>query len=247
MGAYEPDEDLARGVEDLGHQPEVVAADVEHGPRPDGVRVREVAADVDEVLPLRPGSHLEPRPERHLGLRMPFPELPEPPPGDDPHRSMFAYCELARMRAVVTRSQWDVRPSPRWPRRPVGWFRSGGGMSRRSHISRTRRSQIAHEARRACSLAQARGRTVDEIQEELLRSFPGELAAGEARMYAHGWTVGVVREGLQALAAEEGLESSGLQYVDVTRWLRGEVYPRESLERLCRLFRCHQAQLGWPP
>jgi hypothetical protein len=117
----------------------------------------------------------------------------------------------------------------------------------RSQVSRTRRSQIAHEARRACSLAQADGRTVDEIQEELLRTFPGELAAGEARMYALGWTVGVVREGLQALAAEEGLEPSGLQDIDVSRWLRGEVYPRESLERLCRLFRCHQAQLGWPP
>lgn len=96
------------------------------------------------------------------------------------------------------------------------------------------------------SVAQARGRTVDEIQDELLRAFPDELAAGEARMFAHGWTVGVVREGLQALAAEDGLEWSGLQDVDVTRWLRGEVYPRESLERLCRLFRCHQAQLGWP-
>jgi hypothetical protein len=118
---------------------------------------------------------------------------------------------------------------------------------RGNQISRTRRSEIAHEARRACSVAQARGRTVDEIQEELLRTFPGELAAGEARMYAHGWTVGVVKEGLQALAAEDGLEWSGLQDVDVARWLRGEVYPRESLECLCRLFRCHQAQLGWPP
>jgi hypothetical protein len=118
---------------------------------------------------------------------------------------------------------------------------------RGNHVSRTRRSEIAHEARRICSIAQARSRTVDEIQEELLRAFPGELTAGEARMYAHGWTVGVVREGLQALAAEAGLEWSGLQDVDVSRWLRGEVYPRESLERLCRLFRCHQAQLGWPP
>jgi hypothetical protein len=118
---------------------------------------------------------------------------------------------------------------------------------RGNQISRTRRSEIAHDARRNCSIAQARGRTVDEVQAELLRSFPGELAAGEARMYAHGWTVGVVREGLQALATEEGLEWSGLQDVDVSRWLRGEVYPRESLERLCRLFRCHQTQLGWPP
>jgi hypothetical protein len=118
---------------------------------------------------------------------------------------------------------------------------------RGDQITRTRRSEITHEARRACSVAQARGRTVDEIQEELLRTFPGELAAGEARMYAHGWTVAVVREGLQALAAADGLEWSGLQDVDVARWLRGEVYPRESLERLCRLFRCHQAQLGWPP
>jgi hypothetical protein len=118
---------------------------------------------------------------------------------------------------------------------------------RGNQITRTRRSEIAHEARRACSVAQASGRTVDEIQEQLLRTFPGELAPGEARMYAHGWTVGVVREGLQALAAEDGLEWSGLQDVDVARWLRGEVYPRESLECLCRLFRCHQAQLGWPP
>jgi hypothetical protein len=120
-------------------------------------------------------------------------------------------------------------------------------MVKRSQISRTRRAQIAHEARRAASVAQAHGQTIDAIQEELLRSFPGELAPGEARMYAHGWTVGVIREGLEGLAAKEGLDSSSLQDVDVSRWLRGEVYPRESLDRLCRLFRCHQAQLGWPP
>jgi hypothetical protein len=120
-------------------------------------------------------------------------------------------------------------------------------MVKRSQVSRTRRAQIAHEARRAASLGQAGGRTIDEIQEDLLRSFPAELAPGEARMHAHGWTVGVVREGLQALADDDGLEWSGLQDVDVSRWLRGEVFPRESLDRLCRLFRCHQAQLGWPP
>jgi hypothetical protein len=99
-------------------------------------------------------------------------------------------------------------------------------------ISRSRRQQVAQEARRIWGLAQVRGRTVDEVQEELLRSFPGEIGAGEARMFAHGWTVGVVREGLQALAAEDGLDLSGLQDADVWRWLRGEVYPRESLTRL---------------
>src|SRR5215470_1114865 len=93
MGSHEPDVDLVSQVGDLGHQPEVVATDVEHRPPPDGVRVREVATDVDEVLPLRPGGHLKPGPERHLGLRMPFPELLEALPGDDPHRAMFAYRE----------------------------------------------------------------------------------------------------------------------------------------------------------
>jgi len=119
-------------------------------------------------------------------------------------------------------------------------------VGRRSPISRTRRQEIAQGARRIYSVAHAVGRTVDEIQGELLHAFPGELAAGEARMYAHGWTVRTVREGLQALAAERGLDCGDLQDADVWRWLRGEVYPRESLERLCRLFRCHQAQLGWP-
>ena len=98
-----------------------------------------------------------------------------------------------------------------------------------------------------CSLARTQGQTVGEIQTELLRRFPGELAAGEARMYAHGWTVTTVREGVQALAAADGLDASGLQDADVRRWLRCEVYPRNSLERLCRFFRCHQSQLGWPP
>jgi tetratricopeptide (TPR) repeat protein len=69
---------------------------------------------------------------------------------------------------------------------------------------------------------------------------------GEARMYAHGWTVSVIREGMQALAAEEGLDASGLRDDDVWRWLRGEAFPGDSLRRLCRLFRCHPAQLGWP-
>ncbi len=98
-------------------------------------------------------------------------------------------------------------------------------MARRSEVGRARRAQIAHEARRISSLGQARGLTVNQVQADLLRSFPGELAAGEARMYAQGWTVSVVREGLQALAAEDGLDASGLQDVDVARWLRGEVYP----------------------
>jgi tetratricopeptide (TPR) repeat protein len=120
-------------------------------------------------------------------------------------------------------------------------------MKANGRISRARRQQISQRAREISALAGVRGRTCDQIQDELLRSFPGELSMGEARMYANGWTVGVVREGLQALAAEEGLDCSGLQDADVWRWLRGEVFPRDSLERLCRLFHCHQAQLGWPP
>jgi hypothetical protein len=121
-------------------------------------------------------------------------------------------------------------------------------VGHRVSISRTRRQEIAREARRISSLARAQGVLVDEIQETLLRAFPGELGAGEARMHGEGWTVGVIREGLQALAEARGLEASGLQDADIWRWLRGEMCPRsDSLERLCRLFRCHQAQLGWPP
>src|SRR3982074_2585266 len=100
MGTYQPYEDLVGGVCDLGHQSEVITADVEHCPPPDGVRVREVAADVDEGLPLCSGGHLEPRPERHLGLRIPFPELLEPPPGDDPHRH---HVRILRTRAATHR------------------------------------------------------------------------------------------------------------------------------------------------
>lgn len=121
-----------------------------------------------------------------------------------------------------------------------------GAIGRQSLISRTRRQEIAQGARRIYAIAHAAGRSVDEIQAELLRTYPGELAAGEARMYAHGWTVRTVREGVQALASGDGLDCDSLQDADVWRYLRGEVYPREHLDRLCRLFRCHQAQLGWP-
>src|SRR5947208_12253770 len=118
-------------------------------------------------------------------------------------------------------------------------------MDRHGRLTRARRQEIHHEARRICALAQTRGLTVDERQDELLRSFPGELAPGEARMHAEGWNVSFTREGLQALAAEDGLDAAGLQDADVLRWLRNEVRPeRGSLQRLCRLFRCHQARLG---
>jgi hypothetical protein len=33
---------------------------------------------------------------------------------------------------------------------------------------------------------------------------------------------------------------------EVWRWLRGQVRPCEWLPRICRLFQCHQARLGWP-
>ena len=96
MRAYKSDEDLVCSVGDLRYKPKVVPPDVEHGPRPDRIGVGEVAADVDEMLPLGAGSHLEPGSERYLGLRMPFPELLEALPGDDPHCSMFAYREPLR-------------------------------------------------------------------------------------------------------------------------------------------------------
>jgi tetratricopeptide (TPR) repeat protein len=66
-------------------------------------------------------------------------------------------------------------------------------------------------------------------------------------MYAMGWTIRVIREGLRRLASIEGLDASPLEDGDIWRWLRGEVFPRDSLDRLCRLFQCHQTQIGWPP
>jgi hypothetical protein len=96
------------------------------------------------------------------------------------------------------------------------------------------------------SLARTRGRTTDQTQKELLAAFPSELQIGEARMYAEGWTVRTVREGLVGLTKDEGQDASHLEDGDVWRWLRGEVYPRDWLARLCKLFRCHQVDLGWP-
>src|SRR5437870_1545837 len=68
-------------------------------------------------------------------------------------------------------------------------------MGRGRRISRARRRQISREARDIYSGARTLGLAVDQIQEQLLRAFPGELAVGEARMYAMGWTVPIVREG----------------------------------------------------
>src|SRR5579859_2538779 len=121
------------------------------------------------------------------------------------------------------------------------------GVGRQRGVSRERRQQVGLDSRRMVALAQVEGQGVDAIQALLLRTFPGELAPGEARMYGQGWTVRTVRDGMQALATADGLDASGLQDADVWRWLRCEVFPRDSLERLCRLFRCHQAHLGWPP
>ena len=126
--------------------------------------------------------------------------------------------------------------------RGSGW----SGMRRRSQVSRARRAQISDEAHQVYSLSRIRGLTVNQIQDELLASFPDELEPGEARMYAEGWNVRVVREGLRGQATEQGQDASALEDADVWRWLRGEVYPRDSLMNLCRLFRCHQAKLGWP-
>jgi hypothetical protein len=119
-------------------------------------------------------------------------------------------------------------------------------MRRPSQISRKRRADIADAAHQLYSLALVRGLTPDHVQADLLRTFVNELTPGEARMYAMGWTVRVMREGLRALATEEGLDASSLGDSEVWRWLRGEVRPRDWLPRMCRLFRCHQAQLGWP-
>src|SRR6266700_1814645 len=119
-------------------------------------------------------------------------------------------------------------------------------MRRRTHVPRARRSQIRDEALRMASLGRTQGRTTGQVQEEMLRAFTGELEVGEARMYAEGWTVRTVREGLVGLTADQGMDATHLTDGDVWRWLRGEVYPRDWLERLCRLFQCHQADLGWP-
>lgn len=66
-------------------------------------------------------------------------------------------------------------------------------------------------------------------------------------MYAMGWSMRVVREGLRGLADKAGLDASGVGDGDVWRWLRGEVRPTIWMDLLCRVFRCHQSQLGWPP
>ncbi len=116
----------------------------------------------------------------------------------------------------------------------------------RSQVSRRRRADIADAAHRICSLGRNEGRTVDQLQAELLQRFTGELQPGEARMYAMGWTVRVIREGLRGIASQAGLEASGVDDRDIWRWLRGEVRPTVWMDCLCRLFRCHQAQLGWP-
>src|SRR5919197_794679 len=109
-------------------------------------------------------------------------------------------------------------------------------MGRVGRVSRARRQQISREAREISALARARGLTVDKIQDHLLRSFPDELAQGEARMYAMGWTVPVVRDGLLALLAEQGHHTPALELIDVSRWLRGEHRPRIWLKPLCQLF-----------
>src|SRR5205807_1805370 len=120
-------------------------------------------------------------------------------------------------------------------------------MRRPGHISRARRAQIRDEAHQLYILGRTRSRNADQIQQDLLRAFPGELTRGEARLYAMGWTVRVVREGLRGLAANDGLDASGVGDGEVWRWLRGEVRPTVWMEPLCRLFGCHQAQIGWPP
>lgn len=119
-------------------------------------------------------------------------------------------------------------------------------MGRGSRVNRARRQQISRAAREIYSLARTRGLAVDQIQDQLLRSFPHEMAPGEARMHAMGWTAPVVREGLLALAAEGGHDAPALELIDVSRWLRGEHRPRTWLKPLCQLFQCHQAKLGWP-
>jgi tetratricopeptide (TPR) repeat protein len=120
-------------------------------------------------------------------------------------------------------------------------------MRNRSKVSRARRAQIIDEVHQIHAVSRTKGLSVDQVQDELLQSFPGELGIGEARMYAEGWTVRTVREGLRKLATDDGLDATGLDDTCVWRWMRGQVYPRDWLERLCRLFQTHQAQLGWPP
>src|SRR5437660_12611069 len=105
---------------------------------------------------------------------------------------------------------------------------------RRSLITRKRRADIANKAHQIYSLGLAESRTADQLQDELLRAFPGELQAGEARMYAMGWSVRVVREGLRGLADKAGLDASGIGDGDIWRWLRGEVRPTIWMDLLCR-------------
>lgn len=120
-------------------------------------------------------------------------------------------------------------------------------MRRPGHISRSRRAQIRDEAHQLYILGRTSSRDADQIQNDLLSAFPGELTSGEARLFAMGWTVRVVREGLRGLAANDGLDASGVGDGEIWRWLRGEVRPTVWMAHLCRLFRCHQSQLGWPP
>ena len=120
-------------------------------------------------------------------------------------------------------------------------------MRNQSKVSRARRAQIMDEVHQLQATWRTQGSTVDQIQDQLLKFFPGELEVGEARMYAEGWTVRTVREGLRRLSMNDGLDAFGLDDTCVWRWLRGQVYPRDWMDRLCRLFQCHQTQLGWPP
>jgi hypothetical protein len=119
-------------------------------------------------------------------------------------------------------------------------------MRRPGHITRARRAQIRDEAHQRYIVGRTQNLDADAIQGELLAAFPDELAPGEARLYAMGWTVRVVREGLRGLGAKDGLDASGVGDGEVWRWLRGEVRPTIWMGPLCRLFCCHQSRLGWP-
>jgi hypothetical protein len=120
-------------------------------------------------------------------------------------------------------------------------------MRRSGHISRSRRAQIRDEAHQLYIVGRTRNLSADQIQDQLQTEFKTELAPGEARLYAMGWTVRVVREGISRLAADDGLDASGVGDGEIWRWLRGEVRPTIWLDPLCRLFGCHQSRLGWPP
>src|SRR5215471_5070661 len=98
-------------------------------------------------------------------------------------------------------------------------------MRRSGHITRARRAQIRDEAHQRYIVGRTQNLDADAIQGELLAAFPDELAPGEARLYAMGWTVRVVREGLRGLAAKDGLDASGVGDGEIWRWLRGEVRP----------------------